>query len=85
MTIEVALVKEQGVTFAVVPVKPHILASASVRNSTIAGLQPHWPGAHIILMAQDARGTPKYFGKPDIVNFLVNTPVEALPWGRWAI
>lgn len=85
MTIEAALVKEQGVTFAVVPVKPHILASPAARNSTMAGLQPHWPGAHIVLMARDVRGRPKYFGRPDIVRFLSNTPVEALPWGRWAI
>jgi hypothetical protein len=85
MTIEAALVKEQGVTFAVVPVKPHILDSPAARDQTIGGLQPLWPAAEIVLMAQDGQGRPKYFGRRDIVSFLIESPVEALPWGRWTI
>lgn len=37
MTVDAALVKEQGITFAVVVVKPHILASSTQRDGVAEG------------------------------------------------
>lgn len=77
-----ALVKEQGVTFAVVIVKSHVLNSSNrenVRNS----FRQYFPfGIPIILMAQNARGIPTYHGRNDIVNFLSKIDHRRLPWKR---
>jgi len=71
MIFDGALIKEQGVTLAIVVVKPFVLHSADkekIRHSfkAVFGNVP------IILMAQNSRGTPTYDGRRDIVNFLAN-------------
>ncbi|TFD94317.1 hypothetical protein [Jeotgalibacillus sp. R-1-5s-1] len=77
-----ALVKEQGVTFAVVVVKSHALNNVHSRDDLKMSYQPYFPGAHIILMAQNSRGVPQYYGKTDIVNFLSRIDHRRLPWKR---
>jgi len=39
-----------------------------------------FPGMPITLMAQDSTGRATYRGRKDIVNFLKNVPVNAIPW-----
>lgn len=84
MSFDAALVREQGVNFAVVIVKHHVMGSDSSRRDATAAFNRHFPGVPVILMAQDGRGTPTYWGRPDIVRFLTNVPVEALPWKRYS-
>jgi hypothetical protein len=84
MSFDAALVREQGVTFAVVVVKGHIVGSASSRQDAIDAFGPHFPGVPIVLMVQDGRGRPTYWGRPDIVRFLARVPVNALPWKRYS-
>lgn len=84
MSFDAALVREQGVTFAVVAVKSHIVASESSRRDALVAFRPHFPAVPLLLMAQDARGRPTYWGRPDIVRFLANVPVHALPWRRFS-
>jgi len=81
MQLDVALVREQGVTFAVVVVKRYVLDSPQDQDAMRATLAPHlgW-GVPIVFMAQDSSGTPTYVGRRDIVNFLANVFVEQLPW-----
>ncbi|GIN37826.1 hypothetical protein [Heyndrickxia oleronia] len=77
-----ALVKEQGVTFAVVVVKSHVLNSPT-REETRNSYRQFFPvGIPIILMAQNSRGVPTYHGKSDIVNFLSSIDHRRLPWRR---
>ena len=83
MTIDAALVKEQGVEFAVVSVKRHILDSPTQRNQAIQDFQPCFPGFNIVLMGQDSRGRATYVGRPDIVRFLSNVAPGQLPWKRY--
>lgn len=77
-----ALVKEQGVTFAVVIVKSYVLNSTEseqIRNS----FSQYFPaGIPIILMVQNTRGIPTYHGRPDIVKFLAKIDHRRLPWKR---
>lgn len=84
MQIDAALVKEQGVTFAVVAVKPHVLTSQR-RDRIASAYADHWNGVPVVLMAQDSRGKPKYYGRHDIVEFLASVPFEALPWRKWSL
>ena len=83
MRVNAALVKEQGLTFAIVSVKHSVLSSTTERTRTQTGLQTYWPSVPIVLMAQDSRGEPEYFGRNDIVRFLAGVPIEALPWRFW--
>jgi hypothetical protein len=84
MSFDAAVVREQGVTFAVVVVKDHVVSSDSSRREAIMAFGAHFPGVPIVLMAQDGRGRPTYWGRPDIVRFLARVPVNALPWKRFS-
>ena len=83
MKITAALVKEQGVKFAVVAVKPSALQS-SEREHVLAALHRFWPGTPTVLMA-NPNGRPTYYGRQDIVRFLSRIYVEQLPWREWRV
>jgi hypothetical protein len=83
--IQGAVIKEQGVTFAVVVVKMHIVDSQSQSEDTIRSLSSIFPGIPIVLMAQNTRGTPKYRGRKDIVNFLANLHISQIPWREYTV
>ncbi len=85
MQIEGALVKEQGVTFGIIVVKSHILNSPTQRDEVQRSGSSVFPGVPIILMAQDSRGIPKYYGRKDIVNFLSKVHPSRIPWKRYTI
>lgn len=86
MKFEGALIKEQGVTFGVVIVKPSVLSSKIEAAKVIASFQAQvFVGCPVILMAQDVNGTPTYYGRKDIVNFMASVPVEAIPWKEYTL
>jgi len=81
--IQGAVVKEQGVTFAITVVKSHILSSQHQCQEVASSFQSLFPGMPIVLMAQDTRGIPTYWGRQDIVNFLSNIPPSRIPWKEY--
>ncbi len=85
MKFQGALVKEQGITFAIVVVKKSVLDNRLHAEDVIRSFQPAFPGAPIILMAQDSRGIPTYLGRRDIVKFLSNVPTASIPWREYSI
>lgn len=80
-----ALIKEQGVTFGIVIVRPNVLHNRAEANRTINAFRGQVFGCPTVLMAQDGRGVPSYYGRPDIVRFLANVPMEAIPWQEYTI
>lgn len=84
MRIQGAVIREQGQTFAIAVVKPHVVRCRSTANQTIAGLRPTF-GVPVVLMAQDGRGRPTYFGPSDIVRFLSSVPLRAIPWQEYRV
>ncbi len=74
-----AAIKEQGVTFAIVVVKRNILNSQTQCQQAAHSFQPLFPGMPIVLMAQDLRGTPSYWGRKDIADFLANVHPSRIP------
>lgn len=85
MTFQGAVIREQGVTFAVVIVKKYVIDNSSEAGQAIAAFQPVFPGLPVVLMAQDARGTPTYYGRQDIARFLSGVPLSAVPWKQYAV
>ena len=82
---EGAVIREQGVTFAIVVVRQSVLQSTSEANRAIQSFQPAFPGMPVVLMAQDGRGRPTYFGRRDLSQFMANVPLQAVPWKRYTI
>lgn len=83
MTFEGAVVREQGVTFAIVVVKESALSPMSEAAEHIRSYARFFPGLPVVLMGQDYRGTPKYVGRHDIVNFLANISMLRIPWRKY--
>lgn len=83
MKVQGAVIKEQGLTFAIVVVKRHIVDSQTQSGEAINSFSHLFPGMPIVLMAQDSRGIPKYRGRKDIVNFLANIHPSQIPWKEY--
>lgn len=83
MSIHAALVREQGVEFAVVVVKRSVLSGPTQRTQAQRQFAGLFPGVPVVLMAQDHQGVPSYWGRPDLVKFLANIPMEAIPWREY--
>jgi hypothetical protein len=82
----VALVREQGVNFAVVAVKTSVMNGPKSRRDQLRNTFSYeFGGVPVVLMSQDARGVPKYYGRPDLVRWLSNQYMEALPWREFTI
>jgi len=86
MQLEAALVKEQGQTFAVVVVRSSVHAGGDrALREAAQSFRPVFPGVPIVLMWQDGRGVPTYWGRPDIVRFLSKLQFSRLPWKSWSV
>lgn len=83
MTFDGALVKEQGITFAVVAVKSYVTQSTQQANEAIDGFARFFPGVPVILMSQNYDGRANYYGRRDIVNFLSRISAYQLPWKKY--
>ena len=84
MQFDGAVIREQGVTFAIAIVKPSVLQrpdKEQIRMSfaSVFGRMP------IVLMAQNNQGIPRYFGRKDIVSFLANIHPSRIPWKRFTM
>jgi len=85
MRFQGALITEQNVTFGIVIVKPYVLNNpAQVDSMRTLGMRAFGP-VPIVLMAQNHKGTPTYYGRKDIVNFLAKVPIHAIPWREYTL
>ena len=70
MVIHGAVIIEQGVTFAIISVKP-LITQYTVRATAFRReIAPYFPNMPVVLMSQDSDGQPHYYGRKDIVDFL---------------
>ena len=85
MTFQGAVIKEQGVNFAIVIVKKSVIDSKIEADKAIMSFQRYFPDLPIVLMAQDHHGTPSYYGRQDISKFLASVPLQAIPWKQYTV
>lgn len=85
MRFQGAVVREQGVTFGIVVVKPSVLSIPSSREAMQEFGVEAFGFMPIVLMAQNARGVPTYWGRKDIVNFLSRVPMQCIPWKEYTV
>lgn len=85
MNFQGAVITEQGVTFAVLVVKSHVLHDVNAQaNMRQLGVRA-WGRMPVVLMTQDASGRATYNGRPDLVKFLANLDLRQIPWRNWSI
>ena len=84
MRFSAAVIREQGVTFAVVIVKPHTLRSTHEATRAQIAFAPAFPGVPIVLMAQDSMGAATFHGRNDLVAFLSNIQPDAIRWREYS-
>ena len=86
MELTAALVKEQGVVFGVVLVKPYIVDSQVESRDMFSSLRGIRDFQHIPVVLAAQRGSRViYRGRDDIVKFLQRVPFSALPWRKYNI
>ncbi len=79
-----ALIREQGITFAVVEVDPAVLRGGDRRlTEARARYAPIFKGVPIVLAARGSDKRALYSGRPDIVRFLASTGWARIPWKRY--
>ena len=85
MKIKGAVIIEQGVTFAIVAVNRTVTNYTSRAIQVRSYLNQFFPNMPIILMSQDSHGTPHYYGRKDIVNFLQSIRLDQIPWKEYHV
>lgn len=85
MKFQGAVIKEQGVTFAVAIVKRSVLDTPSRREEAVHAFSGLFDGLPVVLMAQDSRGIPTYWGRQDLSGFMADVPLEAVPWHEYRV
>lgn len=85
MKLQGAIIKEQGIQFAIVIVKQHVVQNPSTANEMIQTCRPVFAGVPVVLMAQNSRGTPTYYGRRDIAKFMAGVPLSAVRWKEFTI
>lgn len=84
MRVQGAVIREQGVTFAIVVVKPHVVQSHAEATAAIRSFVPVFR-VPVVLMAQGSGGRPTYFGRQDLARFLSGVPFHSIPWKEYTI
>lgn len=81
-----ALIKEQGVKFAVAIVKSSVgMGTRYQKQEAVNYLHQVFGAVPIVLMWQDSHGVPSYWGRTDIVNFLCRLHPSQIPWQRFTL
>lgn len=79
-----ALIREQGLTFAVVEVSPAVLdGGTEAIKSERERYQPVFRDVPIILAARGADRRVRFQGRQDIVQFLMTAGWSRIPWKRY--
>ena len=80
-----SVIIEQGVTFAIVVVSQVVTNYTSRIIRVRQQLQYFFPNMPIILMSQEKDGTPHFYGRRDIVEFLKSIRLDQIPWKEYHI
>jgi hypothetical protein len=75
-TVQFARIREQGVTFAIVVVKDHIIDNRSQADEAVSAWTLEFGCPTILLGAQ----RHKLYGRPDVVRFMSNVSINRIPW-----
>jgi len=81
--IDGAIVREQGITFAIAVVKKQVLDSSFEADRALEGFRRYFPAMPIVLAAQDGFGRFSYYGRQDISKYLASIRPARIPWRQF--
>ncbi len=79
-----SIVKAQGHDFAVVQVHGYMVQSAQEAEETIRAYGGLFPGMPVVLMAVSGSTGTTYWGRPDLANYMAQTPPGMITWQRFS-
>ena len=85
MKVQAAAISLQGVSFAVVVVSEDLLKSPGEADMAIERFEPVFGGVPVLLMAQNEKGSPVYYGDQDLVRSMADIPIERMPWKEYSV
>ena len=83
MKFQGAVIKEQGISFAIVAVRMTTMQNPDQREKTVALYTGIFQGIPVVLTAKDFKGALKYFGRSDIVAYLSKIKPGSIPWKEY--
>jgi hypothetical protein len=81
MQFEGTVLTQQGVTFALMVVKEHVLDNPSQRDQVLHGATMFFKLPTVLVSDRRHRT----FGRDDIVRFLRNVNITQIPWRRYTV
>lgn len=75
---QIALIREQGVNFAVAAVQDYVISNRHQADKVVSALSLRL-GQLVVLIGSSRHGT---YGRSDIVSFLQNIHPSRMPWRR---
>ena len=85
MRFQGAVLKERGVTFAIVKVREHVLENSFEADTTRRRFERVFPGLPVVLFAETLEGKASYDGRADLVEFLYAVPVNYISLKEYII
>lgn len=85
MRFEAAMLKYHDSNFAVVAVKPAVLANKARAAITKRAYARCFSPTPVVLMAKDAKGKPSYYGRPDLVGAIAALPPNSIRFSTHGI
>ncbi len=82
LTFTGALLTVGALELLIVVVPPAVLADSDESRLTVVAYHARF-GTPVVLMAQDTRGAPRYFGPDRITPLVAATPFELIPWRQF--
>lgn len=85
MKVQGAVVRGHGSSFAVVRVNRKVLDNLSQAHLAVEGCCHLFPAMPVVLVAQDSRGAPRYYGPEDYIQSLAEVPAETITWREYSL
>jgi len=85
MKVQAAAISLQDVNFAVVIVSQDLLKSPGEADMAIERFEPAFGGVPVLLMAQNEKGSPVYYGDQVLVGSMADIPIERMPWKEYSV
>lgn len=83
MIIKAGLAKKSGIKFAVAQMDVSIIDVPGRARDAITALKNIFPDMNIVLMTRDKKGSPIFYGRPDIVNGLGDVALRDVEWKEY--
>ncbi len=75
-----AVVSKEGVVFAIVVVKQHVVENDSRAKMALSVFQKFFGKTPVLLMALDAEGEPHWYGMPELRRLTERAALESIKW-----